>query len=143
MKAFNFYNISMKHHFEIFCNEIKIQLIENIFIVPYQNLILRIRYRKSNRKLTTIFNSIMDRLHMLLKTAFLSCLIITNFAIMFNSIMDRLHMLLKAALLVALQLQNSQLCLTMFVEDCLSEFPYSHKIHSTVYVHHGQTSIVV
>ena len=35
MKAFNFYNISMKHHFEFFSNEIKMQLIENIFIIPY------------------------------------------------------------------------------------------------------------
>ena len=32
MKAFNFYNISMKHHFEFFCNEIKIQLIENSWL---------------------------------------------------------------------------------------------------------------
>ena len=102
MKAFNFYNISMKHHFEFFSNEIKMQLIENIFIIPYQNLILRIRYSLIVTKLTTIFYSIMNRLHMLLKTAYLSCFMVTKLTIMFNSIMDRLHMLLKAAFLSCL-----------------------------------------
>ena len=52
--------------------------------------------------LTTIFYFIMNRLHMLLKDAFLSCLIVTKLATIFNSIMDRLHMLLKT--------QNLQLC---------------------------------
>ena len=40
--------------------------------------------------LTTIFYSIINRLHMLLKAVSLSCLIVTKLATMLNSIMDRL-----------------------------------------------------
>ena len=48
-------------------------------------------------KLTSIFNSIMDRLQMLLSLGFLTCFIVTKVTVMLISIMDRLYMLLKNA----------------------------------------------
>ena len=50
-------------------------------------------------RLTTIFNSFMYRFKLLLKVAFPICLIFTKLTTMFISIMDRHHMLLMVAFL--------------------------------------------
>ena len=63
-------------------------------------------------RLTTIFNSFMYRFKLLLKVAFPICLIFTKLTTMFDSIMDRLYMLRKVAFFSLLKSQYSQQCFT-------------------------------
>ena len=53
-------------------------------------------------KITTIYNSFMNRFHMLLKEDFLSCLIVTMLTTIFYSLVHRFHMLLKVTFLIFL-----------------------------------------
>ena len=106
MASYCIQSLNMKAEYFPSFWQIKPTLYTNIFnsIVNRLHMLLKVLFPSCiiTTLRTNILNSNMNRSHMLLKTLFLSCLMVTLHTIIFNSIVNRLHMLLKVLFLSCL-----------------------------------------
>ena len=95
---------------------------------------------------TSMFNSIMHGLYMLVKKAYLCCPIVTSLTNIFYFIMDRLHMLLKAAFcsyfiftIITLMFNSiiDRLHNAHVGEGGLFVLHYSHNTYKYILLHYG------
>ena len=100
-------------------------------------------------KITTIYNSFMNRFQMLLKVDFPNCLIVTMLTTIYNSFMHIFLMFLGCFYeLPYSHIAHNYILLpcaqiSHVVEGFLSDLPYSRIAHNYILLHHVQISHVV